>query len=92
MGFSVAYGPDIETDYYNFEALNTTAFHPARDMQDTFYISESVLLRTQTSPVQVRTMENRKPPFRYIMPGRFIEMRRSVPAVTVCFISSKDCM
>ncbi len=70
MGFSVAYGPEVETDYYNFEALNTPAFHPARDMQDTFYISESVLLRTHTSPVQVRTMENRKPPFRYIMPGR----------------------
>ena len=70
MGFSVAYGPEVESDYYNFEALNTPAHHPARDMQDTFYISESVLLRTHTSPVQIRTMENQKPPIRCIMPGR----------------------
>ena len=67
-GFSVAYGPDVETDYYNFEALNTPAFHPARDMQDTFYISETVLLRTYFSSTSPH-MENRKPPFRYIMPG-----------------------
>jgi phenylalanyl-tRNA synthetase alpha chain len=70
MGFSVAYGPEVESDYYNFEALNTPRHHPARDMQDTFYISENVLLRTHTSPVQVRVMEKMKPPIRSIMPGR----------------------
>jgi len=70
MGFTISYGPDIESDYYNFEALNTPKHHPARDMQDTFYISESVLLRTHTSPVQIRVMEKQKPPIRSIMPGR----------------------
>jgi phenylalanyl-tRNA synthetase alpha chain len=70
MGFSVAYGPEVENDYYNFEALNTPPHHPARDMQDTFYISEKVLLRTHTSPVQIRVMESQKPPIRSIMPGR----------------------
>ncbi len=70
MGFSVAYGPDIETDYYNFEALNMPVFHPARDMQDTFYITATHLLRTHTSPVQIRTMELQRPPIRSIMPGR----------------------
>ena len=70
MGFSVSYGPDIESDYYNFEALNTPKHHPARDMQDTFYVSESVLLRTHTSPVQIRVMEKQKPPIKSIMPGR----------------------
>lgn len=70
MGFTVAYGPEVETDYYNFEALNTPPHHPARDMQDTFYISEKELLRTHTSPVQIRVMETQKPPIRSIMPGR----------------------
>lgn len=70
MGFTVEYGPEVETDYYNFEALNTPPHHPARDMQDTFYITDSVLLRTQTSPVQIHTMERMKPPIRCIMPGR----------------------
>ncbi len=70
MGFSVEYGPDIETDYYNFEALNMPAYHPARDMQDTFYITATHLLRTHTSPVQIRTMERQRPPIRTIMPGR----------------------
>lgn len=70
MGFSVDYGPDIETDYYNFEALNMPAFHPSRDMQDTFYITATHLLRTHTSPVQIRTMERQRPPIRTIMPGR----------------------
>ncbi|MCX7726810.1 MAG: phenylalanine--tRNA ligase subunit alpha [Chitinispirillaceae bacterium] len=70
MGFSVSYGPDIETDYYNFEALNMPKFHPARDMQDTFYITSNYLLRTHTSPVQIRVMEQKKPPIRCIMPGR----------------------
>lgn len=70
MGFSVADGPEIETDYYNFEALNLPKNHPARDTQDTFYITENLLLRTQTSPVQIRVMENKKPPLRIISPGR----------------------
>lgn len=70
MGFDLVEGPEVELDYYNFEALNIPAGHPARDTQDTFYINENVLLRTQTSPVQVRTMEKRKPPIRIIAPGR----------------------
>lgn len=70
MGFSVADGPEVELDYYNFEALNLPKDHPARDTQDTFYIDENVVLRTQTSPIQVRIMENQKPPIRYIAPGR----------------------
>lgn len=69
MGFSIVEGPDIETDYYNFEALNLPKNHPARDTQDTFYITENILLRTQTSPVQVRVMEKQKPPIRIISPG-----------------------
>ncbi|MBR2520843.1 MAG: phenylalanine--tRNA ligase subunit alpha [Oscillospiraceae bacterium] len=72
MGFEIAEGPEIETEYYNFTALNTKPGHPARDWQDTFYLREdsSVLLRTQTSPVQVRVMEKKKPPIRIISPGR----------------------
>ncbi|OJU09067.1 MAG: phenylalanine--tRNA ligase subunit alpha [Clostridiales bacterium 43-6] len=70
MGFSVASGPEVEFDYYNFEALNIPPNHPARDTQDTFYITDNILLRTQTSPVQVRTMEQQKPPIRIIAPGR----------------------
>jgi len=71
MGFDIAYGPEVETDYYNFGALNFQPNHPARDMQDTFYIkAEEVLLRTHMSPVQVRVMLKRKPPIRCIMPGR----------------------
>lgn len=70
MGFSIATGPEIETDYYNFGALNFAPDHPARDMQDTFFISKDVLLRTHTSPVQIRVMEKQKPPVRVIMPGR----------------------
>ncbi|MBI3398180.1 MAG: phenylalanine--tRNA ligase subunit alpha [Deltaproteobacteria bacterium] len=70
MGFAVAEGPEIETDYYNFEALNIPKDHPARDMQDTFYIGEDVLLRTHTSPVQIRVMQNKKPPLRVIAPGK----------------------
>ena len=70
MGFDVVEGPEVEKDYYNFEALNIPKDHPARDMQDTFYISDDVVLRTQTSPVQIRTMENRKPPIRIIAPGK----------------------
>jgi len=70
MGFEIAKGPDVETDYYNFSALNFPLDHPARDMQDTFYIKGDLLLRTQTSPVQVRVFEKRKPPVRIIAPGR----------------------
>lgn len=70
MGFSIADGPEVEYDYYNFEALNLPADHPARDTQDTFYITDNILLRTQTSSVQVHVMENQKPPIRIISPGR----------------------
>ena len=70
MGYSVAEGPEVEYDYYNFEALNLPKDHPARDTQDTFYITDNILLRTQTSPVQVRVMEKQKPPIRVIAPGR----------------------
>ncbi len=70
MGFSIAEGPEVETDYYNFTALNTPEFHPARDVQDTFYITEKVLLRSQTSTVQVHVMEENKLPIRVISPGR----------------------
>lgn len=70
LGFSVAEGPDVEHDHYNFEALNIPAHHPARDMHDTFYVSESILLRTHTSPMQARIMETRQPPLRVIAPGK----------------------
>ncbi len=70
MGFTIAEGPEVELDYYNFEALNIPKDHPARDTQDTFYINENLVLRSQTSPVQVRTMENQRPPIRIIAPGR----------------------
>ncbi|MEK7715917.1 MAG: phenylalanine--tRNA ligase subunit alpha, partial [candidate division NC10 bacterium] len=70
LGFSVAEGPEIETDYHNFEALNIPRDHPARDMQDTLYLSESTLLRTHTSPVQIRVMQAQRPPVRIIVPGK----------------------
>lgn len=70
LGFSVAEGPDVEQDYYNFEALNIPAHHPARDMHDTFYVSDQLLLRTHTSPMQARIMETRQPPLRIIAPGK----------------------
>ena len=70
MGFSVLSGPELESDYYNFEALNLPKGHPARDAQDTLYITENLLLRTHTSPVQIRTMEGRQPPIRIVVPGR----------------------
>ncbi len=70
MGFDVEEGPEVELDYYNFEALNIPKEHPARDMQDTFYISDEVVLRTQTSPVQIRVMEKKAPPLRFISPGK----------------------
>ena len=70
MGFEIVEGPEVEYDYYNFEALNIPKDHPARDTQDTFYITDNIVLRTQTSPVQVRVMEKKKPPIRIISPGR----------------------
>ncbi len=70
LGFSVVEGPEIESDYYNFEAVNTPKSHPARDMQDSFYFSDNILLRTQTSAVQARAMETMKPPFKIIVPGK----------------------
>ncbi len=77
MGFSVEDGPEIETDYYCFEALNMPKNHPARDMQDTLYITDDIVLRTHTSPVQVRVMEKTQPPVRIIAPGRVY--RRDTP-------------
>ena len=70
MGFEIFEGPEIENDYYNFTALNTPADHPARDMQDTFYVSDNFLLRTQTSAGQIRLMEKKKPPIKMLCPGR----------------------
>lgn len=70
MGFGVEEGPEVELDYYNFEALNMPKDHPARDMQDTFYITDETMLRTHTSPVQIRVMEKRTPPLRFIAPGK----------------------
>ena len=70
MGYEVVEGPEVEYDYYNFEALNIPANHPAKDEQDTFYVNDKILLRTQTSPVQVRVMEKTKPPIRIVAPGR----------------------
>ncbi len=80
MGFRVEEGPEIESDYYNFEALNVPAHHPARDMHDTFYLPDMRLLRTHTSPVQIRTMERQKPPIRMIAPGRCF--RKDTPDAT----------
>lgn len=80
MGFAIETGPEVETDYYNFEALNIPADHPSRDMQDTLYLEGGLLLRTHTSPVQVRTMEKMRPPVRIIAPGRCF--RRDTPDAT----------
>ena len=80
MGFDVASGPEVETDYYNFEALNIPPDHPARDEWDSFYIGEGLLLRTHTSPVQIRVMKSQKPPVRIICPGRCY--RRDTPDAT----------
>lgn len=70
MGFEIEDGPEVELDYYNFEALNIPKEHPARDMQDTFYITEEIVLRTHTSPVQIRVMEKKQPPLKVIVPGK----------------------
>lgn len=80
MGFTVAQGPEVETDYYNFEALNFPKDHPARDTQDTLYVEDEFVLRTHTSPVQVRVMESQQPPVRIIAPGRCF--RRDTPDAT----------
>ncbi len=80
MGFTVEEGPEIETDYYNFEALNFPPHHPARDSWDTLYINDQLLLRTHTSPVQIRVMEKKKPPIRIIIPGKVF--RRETPDPT----------
>jgi phenylalanyl-tRNA synthetase alpha chain len=83
MGFSVYEGPELESDYYNFEALNFAPDHPARDMQDTFFINKDFVLRTHTSPVQIRLMEKHKPPVRAIMPGR-VYRNEAVSARSYC--------
>ena len=70
MGFRIVEGPEVESDYYNFEALNVPKYHPARDMQDTFYVSENIVLRTQTSPMQIRVMEEQAPPVAVVAPGK----------------------
>jgi len=70
LGFDIAEGPEVESDYYNFEALNFPKDHPARDMQDTFFVSDDVVLRTHTSPLQIRTMEKQQPPVRIVCPGK----------------------
>ncbi|MFO7821106.1 MAG: phenylalanine--tRNA ligase subunit alpha [Lentisphaeria bacterium] len=80
LGFIAADGPDLETEYYNFDALNTPADHPSRDIQDTFYLPDGRLLRTQTSPVQIRVMEKQSPPVRILCPGRCF--RRDTPDAT----------
>jgi len=77
MGFSAVEGPEVEEEYYNFEALNTPEWHPSRDEQDSFYLGPGILLRTQTSPVQIRVMEKTKPPVRIVAPGRCF--RRDAP-------------
>lgn len=83
MGFSIATGPEIEDDYHNFEALNFPPDHPARDMQDTFFISKNILLRTHTSPVQIRVMESTPPPVRVIIPGR-VYRNEAISARSYC--------
>jgi phenylalanyl-tRNA synthetase alpha chain len=83
MGFTVATGPEIEDDYHNFEALNFPPDHPARDMQDTFFISRNILLRTHTSPVQIRIMETTPPPVRVIIPGR-VYRNEAISARSYC--------
>ncbi len=83
MGFDIANGPEIEDDYHNFEALNFHPNHPARDMQDTFFVSKDVLLRTHTSPVQIRTMKKQQPPIRTIMPGR-VYRNEAISARSYC--------
>jgi phenylalanyl-tRNA synthetase alpha chain len=89
LGFSVANGPELESDYYNFESLNFPADHPARDMQDTFFVSKEFLLRTHTTPVQIRLMEKQAPPVRAIMPGR-VYRNEAVSARSYCMFHQVD--
>jgi phenylalanyl-tRNA synthetase alpha chain len=89
LGFSVAVGPELESDYYNFESLNFPADHPARDMQDTFFVSKEFLLRTHTTPVQIRIMEKQAPPVRAIMPGR-VYRNEAVSARSYCMFHQVD--
>ncbi|MEZ4703778.1 MAG: phenylalanine--tRNA ligase subunit alpha [Bdellovibrionota bacterium] len=91
LGFSVERGPEIETDHYNFESLNFPADHPARDMQDTFFVKGDHLLRTHTSPVQVRLMESQKPPVQVVSPVECIAMTPMQP-ILPCFIRWKVCV
>ena len=86
VGYTVAEGPEVEDDYHNFEALNIPGHHPARAMHDTFYFNANTLLRTHTSPVQVRTMESQQPPIRIICPGR---VYRRAPLSSSCANSSR---
>lgn len=81
MGFDVVDGPEVETEHYCFEALNLPKDHPARDMQDTFYLAENLLLRSQTSAAQIRVMEQRRPPIRMISPGRVYGPTRWTPPI-----------
>ncbi|MBL7135703.1 MAG: phenylalanine--tRNA ligase subunit alpha [Candidatus Marinimicrobia bacterium] len=83
MGFGIEFGPEVETDYYNFQALNFPKNHPARDMQDTFFIGDSILLRTHTSPIQIRAMEKQKPPIRILAPGR-VYRNEAISARSFC--------
>lgn len=85
MGYEVIEGPEVELDYYNFEALNIPADHPAKDEQDTFYINKDIVLRTQTSPCQVRVMENQKPPIRVLAPGRVFRSDEVDATHSPCF-------
>jgi phenylalanyl-tRNA synthetase alpha chain len=86
LGFAIEEGPEIETDYYNFEALNFPPHHPARDSWDTLYIKDDLLLRTHTSPVQIRVMEKRKPPIRIIIPGRVFRRETADPTHLAMFM------
>jgi phenylalanyl-tRNA synthetase alpha chain len=89
LGFSVYDGPELESDYYNFEALNFPPDHPARDMQDTFFVSDKFLLRTHTTPVQIRIMENEQPPIRAIMPGR-VYRNEAISSRSYCMFHQVD--
>lgn len=89
MGFGIAEGPEIEDDYHNFEALNFPPDHPARDMQDTFFITKKALLRTHTTPVQIRVMEKHQPPIRIIMPGK-VYRNEALSARSLCQFHQVD--
>lgn len=89
LGFSVYDGPELESDYYNFEALNFPPDHPARDMQDTYFVSEEFLLRTHTTPIQIRIMEKEKPPIRAIMPGR-VYRNEAISSRSYCMFHQVD--